>query len=324
MEAAVKASVIISTYNRAYIIAEALESVFAQTFDNSEVIVIDDGSTDNTPDVIKRFSDPRLRYIWKKNGGCGSASNTGIRASGAEYVSFLDSDDLWKPEKLAYEVSFLDQHPEVDAVFSDLEKVDSGTFTPSFMRTTPTFPRLIEEKLCQGSAVFSQRDMYLCLLREVPIKIPALTIRRTSALSTPLFDESWPSGNDWKFLLDFSRQFRFGYIDRALAVIRVQGDAIHRLHFARDKMLLIEMLSAEMNRLSDDREAVEAARWGISHLTKHLSWYYLEKGEHLRAAATLLRGFRHTFDVGLLSRALAATLLPDRLRGKVRGLLANR
>jgi len=319
----VKASVIIPAYNRAYIIAEALESVFAQTFDNFEVIVIDDGSTDNTADVIKQFSDPRLRYIWKKNGGCGSAYNVGIRASRAEYVSFLDSDDLWKPEKLSYEVSFLDQHPEVQGVFSDLEKLDAGTLTSSFMRKTPTFYGLVERKPGYESTVLSQREMYLCLLREVPIKPTALTIRRTSALSTPLFDESWPSGNDWKFLLDFSRQFRFGYIDRALAVLRIQDDATHRVHRVGDLTRIIEMLRTEIDRLSDDREVVEAAHWGISDLTKHLSWYYLEKGEHLRATAALLRGFRYTFDAGLLPRALAATLLPDRFRGRVRGFLAS-
>lgn len=318
-----KVSVIIPTYNRAYIIAEALESVFAQTFDNFEIIVIDDGSTDNTAHVIKQFSDPRLRYIWKKNGGCGSAYNVGIRASHAEYVSFLDSDDLWKPEKLSYEVSFLDLHPEVQGVFSDLEKLDAGTLTSSFMRKTPTFYGLVERKLGYESTVLSQREMYLCLLREVPIKPTALTIRRTSALSTPLFDESWPSGNDWKFLLDFSRQFRFGYIDRPLAVLRVQDDATHRLHRASDLARIIEMLRAEMNPLSADREVVEAAHWGISDLTKHLSWYYLEKGQHLRATAALLRGFRYTFDASLLPRALAATFLPQRFRGRVRRFLAS-
>jgi glycosyltransferase involved in cell wall biosynthesis len=323
-EVAVKVSVIIPTYNRAYIIADALESVFAQTFDNFEVIVIDDGSTDNTADVIKRFSDTRLRYIRKKNGGCGSAYNAGIRASGAEYISFLDSDDLWKPEKLGRDVSFLDQHPEVQGVFSDLEKIDSGTWTFSFMRKTPTFYRLVEKRPRNESMVFSQREIFLCLLREIPIKIPTLTIRRTSALSTSLFDESWPSGNDWKFLLEFSHLFRFGYIDRVQAVVRVQDDATHRIHFARDKMLLIELLNAEMNRLSDDHEAVESARWGVSDLTKHLSWCYLEKGQRLRAAAALLRGFRYTFNAGLLSRALAAVLLPDRFRGTVSGLLTNR
>jgi glycosyltransferase involved in cell wall biosynthesis len=320
----VKVSVIIPTYNRAYILSEALESVFAQTFDDYEVIVVDDGSTDNTAEIIKRFSDSRLRYIKKENGGCGSAYNVGIRDSRAEYIAFLDSDDLWKPAKLECQVFFLDQHPEIGGVFSDLEKLDSSKRTLSFMRESPTFSRLLGSKLPNETTVFSRREIFLCLLREVPIKIPTLTIRRSNALLTPLFDESWPSGNDWKFLLGFSRQFQFGYIDRPLSVVRIQLDATHRKHFARDKVLIIDMLRSEINRLTGDREAIDAANWGISHLTKHLSWYYLEQGERRQAAAALLRGFAYTSNPGLLARALAAALLPNRIRAGIKSLLEGR
>ena len=118
-------SVVIPTFNRAWIIGEALQSVFAQTFRDFEVLVVDDGSTDDTVSVIESIKDPRLHYIRKdQNAGCGAAYNSGIRAARGEYISFLDSDDLWKPEKLEYEVRFLDNHSEVQAVFSDLEKID--------------------------------------------------------------------------------------------------------------------------------------------------------------------------------------------------------
>jgi len=112
-----KVSVVIPTYNRAQFIVRALESVFAQTYKNYEIIVIDDGSTDDTPQVMKQF-DGRLNYIRKENGGSASACNRGIAESKGEYIAFLDSDDYWTPEKLAEQVKVLDSQPKVGIVYS--------------------------------------------------------------------------------------------------------------------------------------------------------------------------------------------------------------
>jgi len=314
-------SVVIPAFNRAWIIGEALQSVFAQTFQDFEVLVIDDGSTDNTADVVKSFADPRLRYVKKyPNAGVGAAWNSGIRAARGEFVSFLDSDDLWKPDKLEREVCFLDTHPEVQAVFSDLEKTDRGEFTPSFMRRSPNFCRLLTGIGPAGTKALTQREAYLCLLREVFIKPSAMTIRRDVLLKTNLFDERWPSGNDWKLFLEISRSFRFGYIDRPLAVLRVQGDAIHWRHMVRDKMLTIEMLRNEIRTSSADKAAVKSARWGISNMSKHLSWYYLGRRQRGAAARALFQGFGYTYDFGLLTRGIAA-LLPASIRMGAKRLL---
>jgi glycosyltransferase involved in cell wall biosynthesis len=316
----VQVSVVIPAFNRAWIIGEALQSVFAQTFQDFEVLVIDDGSTDNTADVVKSFADPRLRYIKKNpNAGCGAAYNTGIRTATGQYVSTLDSDDLWKPDKVEREVRFLDTHPEVQAVFSDLEKIDHGEFTPSFMRQSPNFSKFLAKESSMEGVALGQRQAHLCLLREVFIKPTALTFRREALLKTNLFDESWPSGNDWKLLLEFSKTFRFGYIDRPLAVLRVQEDATHWRHVVRDKTLTMEMLRGEAKSDPDDKEAVEAARWGISNMSQHLSWHYLGHGQRKEAARALLHGFRETHNFGLLARAILA-LFPSSIRGEVQRL----
>src|SRR3990172_7360951 len=114
-----KVSVIIPTYNREKYIVETLQSVFEQTFTDYEVIVIDDGSTDNTSVVLKPYLD-RIVYIRKPNGGQGSARNVGIKKAKGEYIAFLDSDDLWLPEKLEIQVRYLDGHPEAGLVFTDM------------------------------------------------------------------------------------------------------------------------------------------------------------------------------------------------------------
>jgi|SRR5579875_143108 len=319
-----KASIVIPTYNRKYIIQEALDSVFAQTFRDFELIVVDDASTDNTAELMRAINDPRLRYIQKeKNAGCGAAYNTGIRAAQGEYISFLDSDDLWKPEKLEFEVKFLDRHPEVQAVFSDLEKTDRDKFFPSFMHESPNFSKLIRNMRPGDERVLTQREGYLCLLREVFIKPSSTTFRRGSLLKTNLFDESWPSGNDWKLLLEFSRSFRYGYINRKLAVLRVQNDATHWRHLVRDKTLTTQMLIDEIKAASGDHEAIESVRWGISNLAKQLSWYYLGQGQRTAAAKALFRGFRNAKNPGLLVRS-AAALLPGSIRSRTKQLLGRK
>src|ERR1700722_7642999 len=121
---AMKVSVIIPTYNRGYIIRGALESALAQTYRDFEIVVLDDGSTDNTAEIVQSLRSDKTRYIrTKQNCGYSAACNGGISAANGELIGFLDSDDIWMPDKLERQVGFLTRHPKVDAVFTDVEVV---------------------------------------------------------------------------------------------------------------------------------------------------------------------------------------------------------
>jgi len=109
-------SVIIPLYNKGKYISRALDSVFAQMYQDYEVIVVDDGSTDNGPDIVRQYSDPRLGLIHQTNAGPGAARNRGIKESYAPYIAFLDADDEWLPDFLTRYLDGLKNNPDCDLV----------------------------------------------------------------------------------------------------------------------------------------------------------------------------------------------------------------
>src|SRR5215831_9468158 len=110
-------SVVIPTYNNARFLPEALDSLLGQTYRDFELIVVDDGSTDDTLEVLKPYRH-LIRYVRKENGGPASARNLGIRHASGELIAFQDADDIWLPDKLQLQVDYLREHPEVGLVFS--------------------------------------------------------------------------------------------------------------------------------------------------------------------------------------------------------------
>jgi GT2 family glycosyltransferase len=124
-------SIIIPTYNYGHYISDALDSVQSQTHSNWECIVVDDGSTDNTAEVVARLSaeDSRIRYVRQENARQGAARNNGIRQARGEYFQFLDADDLIESEKIEQQLNLLLNNAEVDIVYSDIRYFDSGDAT---------------------------------------------------------------------------------------------------------------------------------------------------------------------------------------------------
>ena len=123
-----KVSLIIATYNRADLLPRAINSVLAQTFTDYEIIIVDDCSPDHTQEVIRTFSEPRLRsFRHEVNGGAAAARNTGIANARGEYIAFLDDDDECAPTRLADQVSVLDSRPDVGMVYGWIEEINDAT-----------------------------------------------------------------------------------------------------------------------------------------------------------------------------------------------------
>ncbi|MBI5761249.1 MAG: glycosyltransferase family 2 protein [Planctomycetales bacterium] len=135
-------SVVIPTYNRAYCVARTIDSALAQTHQNLEILVVDDGSKDDTAAVIRaRYGrEPRVRYVFQENTGVSGARNHGMAESRGEFVALLDSDDIWFPWKIEAQLAVLRNFPEAGMVWSDMEAIDSEgrMLSPCYLRTMYT------------------------------------------------------------------------------------------------------------------------------------------------------------------------------------------
>ncbi len=301
-----KVSVVIPTYNRGYILRDALKSVLEQSHKNIEVIVVDDGSTDDTREIVADIGDRRVRYISHTcNRGCSSAYNTGISEATGDAIAFLDSDDVWKPEYLEKQVSFLASHPEADAVFTDAQISGEAADEPSLTGLMQAFRRALQKYPPAQEYVLTEREMFICLLEEVPIKPTAVVIRKPVLDKVGGFDEEWPSGTDWELFLRCARTARFGYLDLPLVLQRRTRDATHQRFREKDKLFLLSVFLKLKLALKRDRVALRAINRGISSHYNSLAWIYLESGRGRTALTTYFRGFLETGQPRMLKKMVS-------------------
>lgn len=131
-------SIVLSTYNRRPLLHRSVDSVIAQTFRDWELIVVDDGSTDDTREYLEALEDPRVRPIWLEHGGVTSARNAGLRLARGEWVAFHDSDDLWLPEKLEWQLQRVTAHPACRWSYTGYSFIDTnGTPLPERSNLLP-------------------------------------------------------------------------------------------------------------------------------------------------------------------------------------------
>jgi glycosyltransferase involved in cell wall biosynthesis len=179
-----RVTIVIPAYNRAGVIGEAIASALNQTYTDLEVVVVDDGSTDDTRAVVAGYGE-RVRYVYQGNAGPAAARNRGVQLSLAEYIAFLDSDDLILPTKIEKQVAYLDAHPEVDVVLCGCQVLDPEGHTMELDTTSMPTENMLETILLTGSyGLF-------------PPHIPLL--RRSCFDQTGGFDESLPAREEQDF-----------------------------------------------------------------------------------------------------------------------------
>ena len=200
-----KVSVVITTYNRAALLPRAIRSVLAQTYDDYELIIVDDCSTDDTPDVIRTFVDSRIRVVrHAENTGQSAAINTGIRIARGEYIAFLDDDDEWVESKLLRQVRTLDaSSPRVGLVYTWFDHVDA----PSGVR------RSGGRSVTTGDV---SEDVLEC---RVPAPTSTYLVRTEAARGIGGFDEALKKATDLDFLARLSVQWHVDVVRDVLVVM---------------------------------------------------------------------------------------------------------
>jgi len=206
-------SVVIPTYNRAEMLAQALRSVRAQTFTDYEIVIVDDGSTDGTAEVVGSFTDERIKYLRQENRGSSAARNAGIDWAEGKYVAFLDSDDAWLPEKLEVQVAAFERHPTVGLV-----SCRSLTIDPSNECVLP-----LELLRPPGDEIVA--DFHREIIVSNRFMTPALVVKREIIERVGGFDESLRYAQDWDLWIRIARECECCLLGRYLAAVRVHPES---------------------------------------------------------------------------------------------------
>jgi len=221
-----KVSIVIPAYNKAGWTTRTVESVLGQTYPNMEVIVVDDGSTDDTRDRLVRFKD-RIRYVHKKNGGACSARNLGIRLATGEYIGFLDCDDMYLPRKVESSVSYLEDNPDFGFVHNPVYLIDENDRTIGVSLTRRKCPvGWISRELLLGN--------FICN--------PSVIVKKACFEKVGLFDETIFVPADWDMWLRLAEQYKAGYIGQLLSSYRIAGNYTPRNmeQAERERILVVE------------------------------------------------------------------------------------
>lgn len=246
-----RVSVITPTYNRAKFLGMAIDSVLGQTYSDLEHIVIDDGSTDDTESIIDRYrGDARLRFARQTNSGQAVARNVGLRMARGEFICFLDSDNLWKLDKLERQVRLMDENPKVDIVYGDLDTIDEeGTIDVSAKQMKRYSGRITKQLLIDNFVSFNT----------------AMTRRRCFDEMGGL-NESVRAGDDYDLWLRFSARYEFLYVPEIFAQYRVMRDQISsdkEKRFASNKATIERFLAANPGLISQDQQRYVWSRYYV-------------------------------------------------------------
>ncbi|MDI6704272.1 MAG: glycosyltransferase [bacterium] len=197
-----KISVIIPTFNRAKYIVEAVRSVLSQTYSDFELIIVDDGSTDETRETLKPFLD-KVKYLFQPNKGVSAARNLGISKSRGEYIAFLDSDDLWMKDKLGIQVDFMENNPRAKVTYTEEIWIRRG------IRVNR------RERHKKYSGWIFEHVLPLCLISPSSVMIKREVFRQIG-----VFDESLPACEDYDFGIRLAKRYPIFLIEKQLIIKR--------------------------------------------------------------------------------------------------------
>lgn len=269
-----KTSVVITTFNRPHLVSTAIESVLNQTYPAHEVIVVDEGESTPTKQVVERF--PGVRYFWKQDDGLSGARNAGLKLATGDYINFLDDDDWILPRKLEVQCKILDQNPHIDVVYCRLY-------------------RALPDRTVVGEYLRNHRipsNFLQALLQENFILAHAPLIRRQTLLGIGGFDADSSSSEEYDGWIRLALSgARFHFCDEVLAVVRaVEGSMSSNLPRLLRKIETGYLKNREALRPYRDQGGRE---WWLASPAYRLGRLALEQGDIQGARRELCRALNH-------------------------------
>jgi len=268
-----KVSIIIPTYNQEQLVSQTVDSALAQVYPDFEVIVVDDGSTDNTRAVLARYGN-KIRYIFRENRGPAAARNTGFLASHGDYLLFLDGDDLIPPNKLERQVSFLEAQPEFGLVYSAWQVINENGTQILAERSPKKEGHLLKD-----------------LLRRTLFFSPGAAVAHRKCFHlVGLFDESLLFCSDMDIMIRIAKAgYAFGYIDEFLFQYRLATGSMSSniAKQSKDEFARHHKFFADPE-LPDDTKSLEAELFSMLHYEFAAKYYNVGEFEmaqdHIRTA----------------------------------------
>jgi glycosyltransferase involved in cell wall biosynthesis len=245
-------SIVMASYNMGQYISQAIDSLLQQAWQNFEIIVVDDGSTDNTPDVMDAYkNNAKITYIRNANQGQTKAKNCGIKNSKGDFIAFCDADDLWAPHKLTVQMPLF-KKASVGVVFSELSCIDADN---------NRYPQAANITRYTGMVTNP-------LMKENFVPFGTAVIRKKCIDQNGMFDEEFRMGIDWDLWLRYSLDWEFAYTPEETYIYRVWAGQMSKNYRGRYDFavrILNKFIAANKNQL--DKTAVKKA-WSDMYIRK--------------------------------------------------------
>jgi glycosyltransferase involved in cell wall biosynthesis len=310
-------SVIIPTYNYGRFLAEALDIVLGQTVSDLEVIIVDDGSTDDTPEILARFDDPRVRAVRIPNQGVSVARNTGLDLASGEFVAFLDADDRWLPEKLARQLAMFRADPDLGLVFTNLRRFnEAGVFGATQFDFIPELATLPSRPVAGGQVLTGDTFTTLVQTTQFATWLQTVLLQR-SAVEGLRFPPGVRLSQDTHYMYRVYPRVRAGFLTDPLVEVRRHGrnSYVHVLQkLEMEPRILVSLLREP---LATEHHAV--LRRSVGRAWCSLGWHHFHRGAPFLAAPPYLRSLAYPGQrLSALKHLLALPAAPLLARRKAR------
>jgi glycosyltransferase involved in cell wall biosynthesis len=295
-------SVIIPTYNSAAFLREAIQSVLSQTYVDFEVVVVDDGSTDNTESEVHSFGD-RVCYVKQQNQGAGAARNHGINRSRGKYVAFLDADDLWLPGKLCEQIPLLDRDPELGLVYSDWSVVsEQGETEPSYLRGQPAAGGYVFDELVQCGFILTSGTI----------------VRRSCLDDVGFFDETLSIAQDYDLWLRICYRWKIALVNKPLVIKRNRDGNLssNLIKTAVERIVLFEKALKDYSDMTPRSRRLVRRQVALNYWD--VGYHHFERMFFKEARKNFMYSLRYDWRSGRAYAHLAVSCLPASVVGIVR------